>query len=90
MVSADSLKSKNTASSVHCVGGGVGAFSLLQKPSTQSSSCGQSLSVLQGFFAVQVPFTQCWPPGHSLSFAQALHLLAMHSWFAGQSALLRQ
>ena len=32
VVSADSLKSKNTASSVHCAGGGVGAFSLLQKP----------------------------------------------------------
>ena len=54
VVSADSLKSKNTASSVHCAGGGGGALSLLQKPSTQSSSCGQSLSVLHGFFAVQV------------------------------------
>ena len=51
VVSADSLKSKNTASSVHCAGGGGGVFSLLQNPSMQSSSCGQSLSVLHGFFA---------------------------------------
>ena len=58
--------------------------------STQSSFWAQSFSVLQGFFVVQAPFTQCWPPGHSLSLAQALQLLAMHSWLAGQSALLRQ
>ena len=32
------------------MGGGAGALSFVQKPSTQSSSCAQSSSVLQGFF----------------------------------------
>src|SRR4051812_2126627 len=90
VVSADSLKSKNAASSLHSVGGGGGAFSATQNPSTQSSFCAQSFSLLHGFFAVQVPLMQCWPPGHSLSAAQALHRLARHSWSAGQSDLLRQ
>ena len=91
VVSADSLKSKNTG--VERALGGRRRRRLLlacRSRSTQSSFCAQSFSVLHGFFALQAPLTQCWPPGHSLSLAQALHWLAMHSWFAGQSALLRQ
>jgi hypothetical protein len=58
VVSADSLKSKYTGSRRHSAGGGAGAFSFVQKPFTQSSSCAQSSSVLQGFFALQAPLTQ--------------------------------
>ena len=90
VVRADSLKSNRTGSSLHCVGGGAGGFSVVQKPSTQSSFWAQSFSVLQGFFDEQAPATQCWPPGHSLSEAQARHRFAMHSWLAGHWALLLQ
>jgi hypothetical protein len=75
---------------VHWVGGGAGGFSVVQKPFTQSSFWAQSFSDLQGFFELQAPATQCWPPGHSLSPAQARQWLAMHSWLAGHWALLLQ
>ena len=82
VVSADSLKSKNTASSVHCVGGGAGAFSLLQNPLTQSSSCGQSLSVLQGFFAVAGPL-------HAVLAARALLVVRARLALVGDALLVR-
>ena len=63
---------------------------VVQKPFTQSSFCAQSFSLLQGFFEVQLPATQCWPPGHSLSPAQARQRFAMHSCLAGHCALLLQ
>ena len=87
VVSADSLKSKNTAPSVHEGGGSDLCLSVEQTPFRQSSFCAQSSSFAQCFFASQVPFQHFEPAGQSLSAAQEVQRLAMQGVPAGQPEL---